>query len=597
MARFSQTISEISTSALKAVLGTIETEDYPLIGEFECTLAENLPVAVTVLEQMATAISQLPSFQSYTKRFDEKTLPRTPRKPDPQDPTLYQNPPAVAKQSRTHMLVWKTRQHQIALTQYQHDKIAHKEALVAFQHLSTTFGNDGRGYLAYCLDLLADDDTTDFFLRRPHRFPITEGDRRRHTYVTAGSGYGKTETLKLLLHHYLTRNTSTAVVIIDPHGDFALEAAQLKPFKTNDRLAYLNPDLAPELTPIINPFDLDSPSPKNLNQATNALIDAFAQILSGDGFSSQMEVLLRPCIATLLLRDGSTLPDLKTFMDDSENLGLLAYARDNLTNPEQRKFFDKDFHAPGYQPTKHSIRTRIQSLLNDQTLLEFTGDDSTIDLKAAIDQRKVIIIDTSCGDAGGATCQALSRLILARLVTIAMQRTGKQKRVPIHLFIDECQLVISSALDRVMSESRKFGLHATLAQQVVGYNMDAQTRDMVLANTNIKITGNSGHSKSLEAIAKATGGTSHELRALRKNHFNFHIHQRQLNFTVAMPGYLVGGIGAGNSHYMTAEEWKDTLTAQKQRYYRATPSYTAARSNAPTEHDTVAIKPARPIQK
>lgn len=586
-------------SALATALGEIKAEDYPLVTEFECTLADNMPLAIRVLEEMAKAVPTLPTFEQFCQRLDEKFLPRKPQAPDKDSPDLYRDPPPSARKKDTlHGRVWRAQQLHRAVTQYKYDYAAHEETLVAFQHLRQTHRPDGRGYLAYCLDLLADDDTTSFFLRRQHRLPITEGDRRMHTYVTAGSGNGKSEALKLLVHHYLTRDTNPALVIIDPHGKFGREVAQLRTCQKNDRLVYINPDLSDDLTPIINPFDLDNREPKYLNKATNALIEAFAQILQGDGFSPQMEVLLRPCLATLLLREGSTLRDLKTFMDDDENDDLLNYAHHALLNPEQRQFLEKPFQSKKYEGSKHSILTRVQSLLNDQMLLEFTCGESSIDLRTAINQRKIVIIDTSCGDAGGTTCEALSRLVLSRVQAIATQRSEEEaERLPIHLFVDECQLVVSSAMEKILTQTRKFGLFATLAQQIVGSEMDPKLRRIAMGNTNIKITGNNGDEGSLNAISKSTTVPKEQLQALQKHHFNFYVHSRNLNVDVPIPSFLVGKVDDDSPHYVTAAEWERTLEVQKQRYYRPTLSHASRRPTAASENGGATLRPAFPIAK
>ena len=59
------------------------------------------------------------------------------------------------------------------------------------------------------------------YIRLIRPFPFTETDRMRHTYLTGGSGAGKSEAMKVIIHHYIARDPSTALVVIDPHGEFA----------------------------------------------------------------------------------------------------------------------------------------------------------------------------------------------------------------------------------------------------------------------------------------------------------------------------------------------------------------------------------------
>lgn len=44
------------------------------------------------------------------------------------------------------------------------------------------------------------------------------------------------------------------------------------------------------------------------------------------------------------------------------------------------------------------------------------------------------------------------------------------------------------SIAEILSESRKFGLHLTMAQQYLGQRMDTEFRRGILANTQIKMT-------------------------------------------------------------------------------------------------------------
>jgi hypothetical protein len=81
------------------------------------------------------------------------------------------------------------------------------------------------------------------------------------------------------------------------------------------------------------------------------------------------------------------------------------------------------------------------------------------------------------------------------------------------MFIDEFQNYVSASMKEVLAESRKYGLHLTLAQQYVGQEMDTAFKDAILTNTQIKMTG-LGSNKTVAPIAKEMGLDESEILRL-----------------------------------------------------------------------------------
>lgn len=90
-----------------------------------------------------------------------------------------------------------------------------------------------------------------------------------------------------------------------------------------------------------------------------------------------------PCIATLLRRKGSNLWDLQRFMVEGINADLITQGRKS-PNPAHKNFFNVAFNSGSYATTRHSIYTKLQSLLNNTTFSNMVARESTIDLEHAI---------------------------------------------------------------------------------------------------------------------------------------------------------------------------------------------------------------------
>lgn len=72
----------------------------------------------------------------------------------------------------------------------------------------------------------------------------------------------------------------TAIVVLDPNGDFAEQVAQ---FKENtaagrvDKLIYVEPSLSNDVFPVINPLDLPNLSTETLDKVTQQMHKTLVQ--------------------------------------------------------------------------------------------------------------------------------------------------------------------------------------------------------------------------------------------------------------------------------------------------------------------------------
>lgn len=415
------------------------------------------------------------------------------------------------------------------------------------------------GYMVY-LKKNAADLHAFFFRRLQARIP--EKDRRSHTYVLGKSGSGKSELLKVLVYGYLRKAGFCTVAILDPHGDFAEEVARFRENHESDRLIFIDPFLSDDHVPTVNPLDIRDKSPQNVDITAQALFEAFEQILDNTSLTVQMEALLIPCLTVLLLRPDSTLLDLQRFMNDERNSDFVELGKASQ-NEVHRIFFRDRFYESTFNVTKASISTKLQSLLNSQTFYNLTVGKSTVDVDSLLDSKKLVIFNLSKGKLGSKTSEAFGRFILALIQSAILKRaqSAKGQRVPVHLFIDEFQNYVSPSIEEVLSESRKYGLHLTMAHQYVGQRMNTDFKRGVFANTQIKITGMSAID-SRAAIAKETGLEESDIASLGLGQFYIKVGNKPA-FKLYTPDFLIGTKNA-----MTPEDWQAAKTRQLETYYR-----------------------------
>uniref|UniRef100_UPI003100F25A hypothetical protein n=1 Tax=Neorhizobium sp. EC2-8 TaxID=3129230 RepID=UPI003100F25A len=105
--------------------------------------------------------------------------------------------------------------------------------------------------------------------------------RELHAYIVGSSGAGKTELLKILMHHDVHQGEA-ALVVIDAHTDVCEQVARWPGEELHKRVVYLAPELFPDALPTLNPFQL----PKGATERTkekvaNQLGDMIGDICRG----------------------------------------------------------------------------------------------------------------------------------------------------------------------------------------------------------------------------------------------------------------------------------------------------------------------------
>lgn len=429
--------------------------------------------------------------------------------------------------------------------------------------------------LGYIRFLCAENpEARSFFFDRFWTLPISEEDRRRHTYITGAAGSGKSEALKAIIYHYLTRNTSTGVVLIDPHGDVAEEVGHWPELSDGARLVYIDPSLSPGKMPVFNPLDIldDERNPKDISIVVKQLIEVFPELVEGMEFTPQMRTLISACLTVMLYKPGSRILDLMEFLDDTKNDEWLAFADRVLMDSMYREFFRREFRDKNMDISKRGVRMRLFEVLGGNPLFSgMTQGKSTFSLEAELNRRAVVIFRFSRGDAEETASSLIGKFIIARLKAFAFKqgRMPAERRVPVHVFVDECQNYISASIGVLLKEARKYGVHLTLAQQILGDDMSPDLLKAVMGNTAVKITGKNALF-TLKKIADETGADLDELQALSTGYFHIKAGSRK-GVVKRMPSHRIKNQGA-----ISAEAWEAVRDNQASRFYRPVASVTAA---------------------
>lgn len=320
--------------------------------------------------------------------------------------------------------------------------------------------------------------------RNDHRlFGIRRWDRRSHIYILGKTGTGKSTLLANMIRQDMENGEGLAV--LDPHGDLVEEALGFVPENRQSDLIYFNaPD--PNLALGFNPLQSVPPAERAL--AASDLIDVFKKIWA-ESWGPRLEHILRNSLLALLDQPDPTLADILRLLNDR------AYRRDvtlHLGNKEVREFWLREyegyperFRAEAISPLQNKIGAFLSNPILSRIL---TARHDPLDLRAAMDHGKILLVNLSKGKIGEDTASLLGAFLVARLGRMALRRadTPEAQRRDFHLYLDEFHSVSTANLVNMLSELRKYRLNLVLAHQYLN-QLDEQVRDAVLGNVGTAI--------------------------------------------------------------------------------------------------------------
>lgn len=373
----------------------------------------------------------------------------------------------------------------------------------------------------YIKHILSINSPTQTFYKKKLQAYIPNKARYKHTYITAGTGGGKSELMKgliytvLLTQKYKDKSKRENFILLEPHSDLSTQVFNLCSNLKADTVI-LDPFLDNDLTPIINPFDFEG-TEKELDSYSEELLAVFKEVLGAE-FTLNAEALLMPCISTLLKIPNTSLYDLQTFMNDEENQELVK--RGAITkNFAHKNFFETNFYSSNLNSTKRAVFLKLQTLLNNKTFSNLTTGETTLDIEKIMNNGTNLIIKLNKKKMKE-TIKPFGRFIISKVQSVALNRAElkESQRPKTHLFIDEFQNFITPTVEEILTESRKYKLFLTMAHQVVTQLEESKLKDIILSNTNIKIVGKNGI-KTLKILSSEIGVKFEDMQGLKVGEF------------------------------------------------------------------------------
>jgi hypothetical protein len=335
---------------------------------------------------------------------------------------------------------------------------------------------------------------------------LSEKERERHIYIIGGTGNGKTTMLQYAIVQDMQAGKGLAIV--DPHGDMAETMLKYVPQERVNDVVYFNPDdigypIGLNLLELPEGLDGDDLL-REKDLITESVISVFRKIFSEeDTGGHRIEYVLRNTIQTALTIDDATLFTVFDLLNDPDYRKKVVKT---LDNKDLKNFWKNELGKAGdMQKVKMAagITAKIGRFLfsaSAKRILE--QPKSTIDFDDIINSGKILICNLSKGLIGEDTSELFGITILAKLQLASLRRAriSQRERKPFYLYVDEFQNFATQSFVQMLSESRKYKLFMTMAEQSTSQQKDQQMIDIILANVGTIIcfrTGNPQDEKLL----------------------------------------------------------------------------------------------------
>ena len=328
------------------------------------------------------------------------------------------------------------------------------------------------------------------FVRRVGKFiPLTT--RYEHTHILGGSGSGKTTLIQQLIFDDLKSHDPPAMVVIDPKGLLASRLRQLAVFHPTDgRLANRLVVVDPADAPALGMFDVHS---SNLNH----LIESFAYIFStADARLTQRQSIPFSYVVRLVFSMGGDIDTLMDVLDDEpkkkeQSRFLPAIEALSASDRGAKRFFERDFFNSAFSETRKQIKTRLYEVMSRPELLNMLGAaHSKLNMTECLQQRKIVLVNTSMNKLGVKGSQLLGRYIISLTLNAAFSRTDipRNEWTPSFLYIDEFQdFADEEKTPEILRLAREYNLGVILAHQNMYCDeLNNSIRTSISTNTSIK---------------------------------------------------------------------------------------------------------------
>lgn len=317
---------------------------------------------------------------------------------------------------------------------------------------------------------------------RPIRIP--DSARETHLQLIGPTGTGKSKGLELMIRSDVINGHGFCV--IDPNGALYrnvvqwMTAMRLAPSR---RVHLLNPHMH-EWGFGFNPLQGDADPAVIVDAALSACV----QVFGGEDMDAKPRLtrVLRLMLSALLfggltiadsvqLLEARSGRDLRELLTDDARDPVVASGLRDLTSLEPRAFTEMT----------ESTLNRFSAFIAPPIVRRIVGQNNGIDFRRVMDGGEIVLLNLNPGiGMSEQNAKLLGTLFVNSLFASARLRPEGSR--PFYVYIDECYRFLTTDVERILDEGRKYGIHLILAHQRLGQLEAAGEHIMSAVMTNAR---------------------------------------------------------------------------------------------------------------
>jgi energy-coupling factor transporter ATP-binding protein EcfA2 len=305
-------------------------------------------------------------------------------------------------------------------------------------------------------------------------------ESRAHLLVVGKTGAGKSTLLRTLLASEIAAGRGT--MLLDPHGDLALEVRALLPRRRRDALVWVDP--TEPSCPGMNPFARVREDERAL--AVSNLLAGFRKLFGDGAWGFRSAHLLRNAFLALMEVRGATLDDAgRMLFDERHRTWALAQVKDTAV----RRFFFEELPSYGKLGGEAAAAplNKLGAILGDARVRAVvTKSRPRLDVARAVERERVVLARLPKGVLGEDSVTVLGAVMLGALQAAIMRRASAapETRHRFTLVVDELGCFPPEVPLELMAEGRKYGLRVVVCTQSVSA-LEPRIRSALLANAGL----------------------------------------------------------------------------------------------------------------
>ncbi len=367
---------------------------------------------------------------------------------------------------------------------------------------------------------------------------LQRDDRRRHMYIIGMTGTGKS-TLMVNMAVQDIQN-GEGVCYIDPHGNGIDDILPAIPKERLADVIYFDPS---DIDRPVGLNMLDAQTPQEQDFAVQEMIAIFYKLVTDPSMIGPMfEHYMRNAMLLLMSdqKDPGTLVEIaRIFTDEEFRNYKLSKCHDLLVKSFWEKEYAQSQRGSSAADMLSYVISKTGRFVENEMMRNIIGQPhSGFDIRSAMDQKKILLVNLSKGKVGEVNSDLLGLTFVSKLQMAALSRADvpENQRNDFYLYIDEFQNYVTDSIATILAEARKYRLNMIMAHQFISQlvkNNDTKVRDAVFGNVGTMVCYRIGV-EDTEVMSKQFAPVFNEYDLMNIEKFNAYV-RLMINNEAARP--------------------------------------------------------------